>query len=80
MKGRNRETDVKKTADASDGLNLHRLSCSLNPIKKDDPHIVNVLFSTSHLCVGARANSVKLSPDGRHRLQQVILHEMFAEF
>lgn len=51
MKGRNQETDVKTKADASDGLDLHRLSCSLNPIKKTGHahHYSNMIFSTSHL-------------------------------
>ena len=66
--------------DGSDGLNLHRLSCSLNPIIKDDTQNINSFFQPCMCCVGARANWVKLSPDGRYRLQQVILHEMFAEF
>ena len=80
LKGRNQKTDVKKKADASDRLNLHRLSCSLNPIKNTTRTSLPCYFQPHICCVGARANSVKLSPDERHRLQQVILHEMFAEF
>ena len=42
--------------------------------------IINTLLSTSFFCVGDDAISIELFPDGRYRLQQVILHEMFAEF
>ena len=80
LKGRNQKTDVKKRADASDGLNLHRLSCSLNPIKNTTRTSLPCYFQPHICCVGASANSVKLSLNERHRLQQVILHEMFAEF
>ena len=63
LKGRNQETDVKKSADASDGLKLHRrLSCSLNPIKKTTRTSLTCYFQPHICCVGARAKSVKLSP------------------
>ena len=80
LKGRNKKTDVKKRADASDGLNLHRLSCSLTPIKNTTRTSLPYYFQHRICCVGARANTVKLSPDGRHRLQQVILHKCLPSF
>ena len=66
--------------DASDGLNLHRLSCSLNPIKKKTRTLQICYFQPHICCIEARANTVKLSPDRRYQLPQIILHEMFAEF